>query len=421
MARGPIHPAIRFTSGKGDFIKRQLPDETIIPICVGIHNVDFFMACPAQVPGELMIEVIENDGQYSQKTLERCEKTPDQRCDYCYDKRKNSGKLNLKRITYEGTQSTKGDFERIFGEEQDPPFRIVRISKFTEGGHPIAIQLLIEFLELCKQFNVATVLPTKALPFGKKGLTEKVKGRLTPEVISQIPPGNNLAKLFKETSSAIYYSLGYEKMETGIISQGFTTDWRIQQAQEYHKAGARTSLTVMCDVTTSIKENTHYGSVIEQALKTREAGLNVRILPIRLNSRRVAKMLGIDWDKNHYKEINFHEYQEFLGGLESHKEEAIRIANEQGRYIKKSTESIPRFLHPDFKYLVEHENLGICGRIGEKEYCDLCNLQDNVRIAFPSNELIKVQYDPKLRDAKRKSLQRRRLKKGGQTLIFNSL
>jgi hypothetical protein len=107
MARGPIHPAIRFTSGKGDFIKRQLSDGTIIPICVGIQNVDFFMSCPAQVPSELMQEVIENDGQYNQERTEAGKKCPDERCFYCYDKRKNSGKLNLKRITYEGTQSTK--------------------------------------------------------------------------------------------------------------------------------------------------------------------------------------------------------------------------------------------------------------------------------------------------------------------------
>jgi len=419
MARGPIHPPVRFTSGKGDFIKKQLPRGKVEHVCVGIHNVDLFMACPAQVPGELMQEVIINDGQYSKKTLNEHEKVPDGRCEYCYDKRKNSGKLNLRKITLEGKESTLGDFERIFGEDQNPPFRIIRIAKFTESGHPIAIPLLIEFLELCKRFDVATVFPTKALPFGKKGLTRKVRECLTPEVISQVPSGNILAELFTDTKSAIYYSLGYEKMETGLVSQGFTTQWRIQQAKRYHGAKVRTSLTTVCDVTSSIKENAKQGSAIRKALKAREQGLKIRLLPLRPNSRKVAYELGLDWDQAHYKKPEkVDPNQKSLRKLGQHQKEAKKLANQNGRYLKKSTESVARFMHPDFKSLVE-EGVGVCGRIGETEYCDQCNIKNDIRITFPVSKLVKVEYDPELREAKKRRQQRKRLVKGGQTLIFD--
>ncbi len=422
MTKGPIHPAVRFTSGKGDFIKRRISDKITQNICVGIQNVDFFMGCPAQVPGELMREVILNDGQYDPERVKRCEKKdlPDGRCEYCYDKRKNSGKLNLRRITREGKESTLGDFERVFGEGQTPPFRVIRISKFTEGGHPIAMPLLAEFLGLCKQFDVATVLPTKALPFGKKGLTRKVRDCLTQEVIDQVPSEKDLAKLFIDTNSAIYYSLGYRQLETGLVSQGFTPQWRIQQAKGYHEAGVRTSLTVVCDVTRSIKENVKYKSAIDQALKAREKGLVVRILPIRLNSRKVARTIGLNWDEVHYKEPEkMDSNQTFLEGLENYDEDVARLADEKGTYIRLSTGSVPRILHPDFAYLIGEEELGVCGRIGENECCDMCNLQDNVRISFPADELIKVTYDPKLKEAKKRRQQRKRFAKGGQESLFD--
>lgn len=422
MAKEPIHPPVKFTSGKGAFVTRQLPDGTTQNICIGLQNVDFFMGCPAQIPGELMPEIIANDGQYSPERLASCRKNelPDERCEYCYDKRKNANDLNLRTITYKGKNSTKGYFEKTFGEDQDPPFRVIRISKFTEGGHPIALPLLMEFLELCRQYGVATVLPTKALPFGKKGLTRKVRECLTQEIIDQTPPGLSLAKLFRKTGSAIYYSLGYEQMETGLVSQGFTSKWRIQQAKRYHEAGVRTSSTVVCDVTSSIKENILQGSAIELALKAREEGLKMRLLPLRLNSRKTANIVGLNWEENHYQEPKKPlPNQDFLGEeLENYYEEALELAEEKGRYQRKSSESVPRILHPDFKRLIEN-GVGVCGQIGDTEYCDQCNLQDNVRITFPVDQKVKVKSNTKIAKDKKKRRQRKRLTKGGQTILFD--
>jgi len=63
-------------------------------------------------------------------------------------------------------------------------------------------------------------------------------------------------------------------------------------------------------------------------------------------------------------------------------------------YRKGNNEAYPAFLHKDFQRLVD-SGAGVCGTIGEEEYCDKCNLIKNVRIKFPVKEIPKMIYTNK--------------------------
>ena len=64
---------------------------------------------------------------------------------------------------------------------------------------------------------------------------------------------------------------------------------------------------------------------------------------------------------------------------------SIENGLEQKPFRKEKNKRIPRYFHSDFKKLVD-EGMGVCGTIGESEYCDDCNLTDR-RLVFPVSEL----------------------------------
>jgi hypothetical protein len=173
----------------------------------------------------------------------------------------------------------------------------------------------------------------------------------------------------------VNYSICRDASEDGAVSQGFSNLWRIQEAERYANAGVNTTLTLTCDVTSSIKENTKRGFTVEEVLQSQRRGMTIRLLPLRINSKKFC-----------------YEATEKKWG------EIIKPANNQyflnlgfeWRYIKKgSNEAIPLFFNDDFQKLV-NENTGVCGRVGEVEYCDLCNLQEGARIFFPISKLVQV-------------------------------
>ena len=118
-------------------------------------------------------------------------------------------------------------------------------------------------------------------------------------------------------------------------------------------------------------------------LLSRDELKKLSTLPIRLNSEKLARMVtGHSMKELRNVHPSFDGYEMPLSG----------------RWRKRgNNELAPNYLHPDFEKLYE-EGVGICGEIGENEYCDKCNLcpTKSVRIVFPLSEKPKVVYDKKV-------------------------
>lgn len=364
-------PSVRLRGeGKGDYVRRVVngkPEE----VCLIHYSADFsIQGCMAQVHSSFLEGVLRNKGRYEDINEVRAAGKIDERCGYCYARRKNWGRTTPLQVT----EMTRRDFETI------KP-KVVRIGRNTESLHPFYMHVFIDFLNLCKEYDSRIIAPTKALSFGKEG----VKNFYLEKVLSEfLPKSEKLVEKLTDVNAVINYSIGNYSLERGIVSQGFTNLWRIQQALLYRNSGVNSTLTLTCDVTSSFRENAEKGVRIFQVLNAREKGIPIRILPLRIPSKKIAKSAT----GRIYSEL---------------KREPDMFNSERKRYLKKgNNELIPTFFHPDFQKLVE-EGVGVCGQVGEKEYCDKCQVFDSeIRVGFPTKELVKVYHDPKFYEARKK-------------------
>jgi len=279
------------TGGKGEAVRRRLPDGRIIPICECFYNIDASDGCISQVPVELLKEVVDNDGKYAEGNFRRYKAegvTRRGRCYYCYAYA-NTGNVRPRVVN----GRTRQDFEKYTP-------KVIRLGKLTELGHPYYYDALSGILDLCEEFGVGIIFPNKMFPFGIQGARETARyarggndiaARIAEE--REMPSGEKLAEKLRGIHNRSYgvtlmYSTGWDCFEPGAVSQGFTNQWRIEQAIKYFKEGINTSLTLVCDVTGSIDLNEQRGSCIKSALNAREEGLNVRLLPLRPPSREVC-------------------------------------------------------------------------------------------------------------------------------------
>jgi DNA repair photolyase len=331
---------LQLSKGKAEFIKRQKPDGTIEDICICEDNADFSFACIGQVHGSLLDEVIRNNGCYDKDKICQHRQTVgiDQRCEYCYAKRKNWGKVIPKEIG----KKTRQQFE-----EEKP--KIIRLGKNTECGHFFYHKQLIQFLELCKEYGTSIIFPTKMLSFEKE-----------------------IANLLQSTNSVVNYSICNDSFEIGAVSQGFSNEWRIEQAKRYQNEGVNTTSTLTCDITNSLEENLKYGFAIKEILSAKEQGLTLRLLPLRLNSKKIClKATGKKWEDIVMPKIW---------------KDTLDFEFEWLYEKKRNNEAIPLFFHHDFKELTL-SGIGICGKVGKMEYCDKCNLEKETRICFHEREI----------------------------------
>jgi len=378
---------VRLRPGKADYMTRKLPDGSLEIVCLCKHNADMSKrGCISQVPGQYIQAVVNGKGYYPPELRsglkdERNGKLPDEKCRYCDSRRHNYGAVTIAEIG----KNTRKDFEIL-----KPEF--VRISKNNEAGHPYYRKTLLEFLELCKEFGTQAIFPTKMLEYNEK-----------------------VATLLKETNSTLLYSLGWDRLEPGVCSQGFTNTWRTEEAEEYLREGVNTSLTIVCDVTSSIGENVSQGNIIGKALNPiLFSPLNRRIIPFRPNSRKVAQELGIDWDEAKYAAPIPEDghpnllSEEYVQGLEEQ-------ANSARYFLARGGKLIARYFHPDFHGF--RDSIKVCGRVGDLEYCDKCNTGLEP-IVFPASELIKVEYGDKKR-VSRKKYQEKKRKQRGQLELFS--
>jgi hypothetical protein len=359
---------IRLVSGKGDFVRRKT-DDGEEDVCLCKYNGDISPGCISQVPPYLFEEVVNNKGKYSKETkdewIKKTGKLPDLRCIYCYDKRKNGRSVEAKDIG----EKTRGDFERF-----RPAF--VRLSKETEWGHPLYRGKLLDFLDLSNEFNSRIIFPAKMLEFDEE-----------------------VAKKILINDGFLSFSIGNDRFERGAVSYGFTNKCRIEQAEKYYSFGVNTALTMVCDVTDSIKNNEERGFNIRRVLDSKVEVK--RIIPMRLTSARVALLVtGIERKDL----VNPSRGVGHIKGWEKYSPE-IQERIMQAPYSKRRNgDLVANFIHPDF---MEFENnLRICGQIGEYEYCDKCNLLPD-RIKFPVSEIVRVDYTPnksKLQNKRRKDI-----------------
>lgn len=373
--------------GKGMTVKRKINGITI-PICECKHNFDASGGCIAQVPVELLEEVVDNEGKYAPGNFDKykAEGVLDKgRCFYCYAFT-NTGNVLPRQVT----KKTREDFEKY-------DLKVIRAGKLNEVGHPYYYKTLMDFLNLCEEFGAGLIFTTKMFPFGLEGALETTKyARNNNDIVARIAKdvkissGEKLAEKLKEINNVSYgvtllYSLGWNCFEPGAVSQGFTNQWRIEQALKFYRQGVNTSLTIVCDVTGSINLNEKMGSSIKQALNAREKyGINIRLLPIRPRSREMTVGITGDTRKGLLDHTNF--FSEVVPSSDR------GIVNVGQRYKRKGNqELVPRFFHPDFQKLVD-DGIGVCGTVGDDEYCDKCNL-DDVRIVFPVKEIPKVFYE----------------------------
>jgi hypothetical protein len=351
--------------GKADHVRWDHPSGRTIDVCVCSHNVDFTEGCIMHVLEEHEGELDEN-GKYKDLTKIRAEKDGHlpSGCDYCYALSWNQKSVKVRTVT----QSTIEDMQELAREKPRVQDRIIRLGKSTEigkrtvGGQSMR-KTLIDFLELCKEYEARVIFPNKALEFD-------------PVV----------AKLLETTKSSLFYSIGNDALEVGPVSYGFTQAWRIAQAHLYRNAGVQTSLTLTCDITGSFSHNQKLGYPIKEVLQAHDEGLRLRLLPMRIAGRELAiRATGRSWD-------------ELLGG-----DNGDLFAQATSEYIRDRAYVVkhhgmiePRVSHPDFTALYEKydgNRIGACGKADGYEHCDKCALQygNNVpHIRFPIEELAPV-------------------------------
>lgn len=180
-----------------------------------------------------------------------------------------------------------------------------------------------------------------------------------------MPSGSTLIRKLIESKGVVHFSIYDNHLEPGWNSQGFTNEFRIKQAERFYGENLNTTLTIICDPTQSIEGNAKQGSSLKSAIELHEKiGIPLRLQSLQINSKKFAlDITGETWEN----------------------------LLEEGRFRKKTPSQLhPSFLHPDFKELIKN-GMGVCGEIGDFQYCDKCNLQPE-RIKFPLDEKVKVRY-----------------------------
>ncbi len=341
--------------GKSDFLIWRHPDGTEEKVCVQGTNAEVAENCIAQVYGlDRVQEVIENKGRYTKENLSlyRSEGTLDMRCFYCSQRRVNWGPTPPRQVT----KKTKDDFERIRP-------KTLRIGKNTEPGHPYYRESLLCLMALCAEYETQAIITTKMLEFD---------GRLL--------------EIVKETDSVIQYSFGSDQLESGAVSQGFTNLWRLEQAIRYQEAGAHTTSIIVCDLAQSIDQNIALGFPLEEIIEAeRKYGITKRLLPLRINSDKLSMIITGKPLRDIVAPTQYgNEMQE---GFDFEVQEIPRPYGRRG-----NNETYIREVHPDFQEMID-DGTGICGRIGDLEYCDKCDLEGDTRVIFPVDEIVKVEYE----------------------------
>lgn len=385
--------SIRVRKGKAEYIRWENPYHgKTEDLCVCSHNVDFTLGCIAHVREQDLDGVIANNGRYPDLAMIREENNGKIAfgCDYCYARFQGMG--NAHPIHYGAiTEKTHEDMRQLVEDRPDPQGRIIRLGKNTEVGHPFYRSTLLDFFSLCQEYNARVIMPTKMLEFN---------------IV--------VAAFLRETKSALNYSIVGDFLEEGPVSQGFTQAWRAQQAIAYHTAGVRSSVTLTCDMSGSLQHNRDLGYAVDEALSAHAMGVPLRLLPMRMPSRMVAKKAtGRDWNTLVSRNA-------MLPGMEDPREGTDFL---DGSYDKKAGGFLELHSpHPDFIALYDQldgKTLGACGKSRGIEHCDKCGLAGS-RGTVPMFRIPVEQLAPIPKFERRARGSKKKKKITGTPLIFSS-
>ncbi|MEE9525047.1 MAG: radical SAM protein [Candidatus Woesearchaeota archaeon] len=319
---------LNVTNGKGDWIKERQEDGSLEDACLCLHNTDFSRGCVAD-------------------------------CDYCY-----AGYKNKNPSTPTAFSPAKHE-KQLKARFDESGIRVLRYGKLTDPGPIMYRENLIQSLEIVQKLKGKGILINKYLEFDK-----------------------TIARLSRETGTAICFSEGYDDLENWACSHGSRGEDRLEIAGLYHEAGANVILKLATNVTVAPEDNDKFaGGMAQRTIDFgKKYGIHTTLLPFRIKSKKIAyRVTGVDWH------VLIDDQRTFLDPNQTAKagsfimEEKIppdiveRIKNNNPTKEKEKrrvTYLIPAIIDPAYSEF--EENMWICGKVGDiwtgYEYCDKCHL-----------------------------------------------
>ena len=245
---GYIHPKRLLQDGKQDFV----------PYCLLTANLDLSLGCTAGW--------IPSPGAYfDDKYFVNFFQDIIAECEYCYALYQH--KTFAKSIVDVDTDQLL--FELTHWSKEKPVVDVLRMGKRTEAGSIYTRKGLVDVLKTCVMTGTQVVFPTKFLEYD-------------PAV----------AELFKKTKSIVLYSIGWDEVENGPVTQGFNNAFRLEQAAKYREAGVKTAIYLLIDATQPAGKREN--DVMEFA---RRYKIPIQFLPLRVFSRDLAtKIMDSGWE-----------------------------------------------------------------------------------------------------------------------------
>lgn len=205
------------------------------------------------------------------------------RCDYCYARFQNG--LNFLETVFRFDEQMLIDAIRSQSNGASPLH--IRLGQRTECSYPerlrrqwgvpdnlrIALKALDELRE---EKPLLGVMPTK-----------------TPEY------DDELAMLMQHANTVPMVSIGYQRLENGIVRHGFSVKTRLREALRFADSGVHTGIYVMTDVTRSPElMQPEAKQAMEFYHKHKNPYLHLQFLDIRITRERDAQVIGgAGWDE----------------------------------------------------------------------------------------------------------------------------
>jgi hypothetical protein len=319
-----IKPEKMLTGGKQWFV----------PSCKLQANIDFGKGC---ISGWIPIEGALFDGKFFTNYLS----SPNSECEYCYAKRRHHTfaktiyEFDKQRLIEELSGKCRLDFDD-WELELGKPVNILRFGKRTETGAPFTRRQFIGTLEAMIETGTKGVIPTKYLEYNRE-----------------------IAERLKKTSSVVLYSIGdFDEFEKGAGIHGCNSEWRLEQAVKYHRAGANSLLYL------HIIGHKPPGKKENEFLKIAEKHkIKVQILPIRFpNKDLIERMTGKKW--------------EYLkGGSKRGLNQLILPAHgDFGSYVFREKMLCLEKIHSSWMEMINNNNgrIRMCHHTLENTYCGGC-------------------------------------------------
>ncbi len=117
----------------------------------------------------------------------------------------------------------------------------------------------------------------------------KITGAMPIKVIQY---DKELAKLYQEAKISLIASVGYEKLEEGIVSYGFTTKKRLNEILKYAKEGVNAGIYVQTDITRGLDCLQDEAKMALDFFEKHKEYLWAQFLDMRITKKKDAEIIG---------------------------------------------------------------------------------------------------------------------------------